>query len=156
MKKIPDLISIENTDEIHELSKSIVLKNMVNPVRNALDLFEKNISRLIFLPDIPHIEFRLETIQMLFDAMGEEMKGGQYKLFLKNVGEAIGKTLGESMMGFLHNASKLPKTEDVLTKLWNEWDMVSGWGKIKTVHKDREIVVTFEDSFLTSNRELDK
>ncbi len=156
MKNMPDLVSIDNTDEIHELSKSIVLRNMVDPVRNALDMFERNISRLIFLPDIPHIEFRLQTVQMLFDAMGDELKGGHYREFLRNIGESIGKTLGDSIMGFLLKNNKLPKTDDVLTKLWNEWDMVAGWGKIKSVHKEREIIVTYDDGFLTRDREHEK
>jgi hypothetical protein len=156
MKNIPDLVSTDNTDEIHELSKSIVLRNIVNPVRNALDMFEKNISRLIFLPDIPHVEFRLQTVQMIFDAMSEELKGGQYRQFLRRIGESVGKTLGESIMGFLVKNNKLPKTDDVLTKLWNEWDMVAGWGKISSVHKEDEIIITYEDGFLTRGRELDK
>jgi predicted hydrocarbon binding protein len=156
MKKVPDLVSEDSTEEILELSKSIVMRKMVDPVRNAMDLFEKNISRLIFLPDIPHIEYRTETVKLFFEALSREMKPSLYHDFLRKTGKTIGKSLGYSMMGFLINNNKLPKSDDVLTKLWNEWDMVAGWGKYKTEHTNDKITVTIEDSWLTRCAEKEK
>jgi predicted hydrocarbon binding protein len=156
MKKTPDLVNADSTDEVLTLSKNLVMRKMVDPVRNALDMFEKNISRLIFLPDIPHVEFRVETMEILFDYINHELKGGHYRKFMKVIGKSVGKSLGRNMMEFLMKNNKLPRTDDVITKLWNEWDMIAGWGKIKTFHENSQIRMTIEDSFLTRGIENDK
>lgn len=129
MKKIPDLVSHDNINEILELSNSVAIRDFVDPVKRALDLFERNISRLVFLPDIPRIEFRLKTIQILLESVSNELKGNYYKQFMRKAGKSIGKSLGNDMIEFLISNNKLPKDYEVVIRIWNEWDMIAGWGK---------------------------
>ncbi len=148
-RKMPDLISHEHIKELLELSNSNIMREMVDPVKHALEIFENNISRLIFLPDIPRLEFRYETIRILLDHISNEVKGGQYSLVMRNAGKAIGKSLGNDMIMFLMGNNKLPKDYELLMVLWNEWDLISGWGKRIYDADGKEITIVIDDSFLT-------
>lgn len=156
MKNIPDIVSHDDIKEVLELSNSHVMRDMVDPVKRALEIFEKNISRLIFLPDIPRIEFRSKTMELFLDSISNELKGGQYKQFMRSVGKSVGKSLGSDMIEFFAANNKLPKDYEVLISLWNEWDLIAGWGRRTYFIKGDEIVITVDDSFLTRAREDDK
>jgi predicted hydrocarbon binding protein len=158
MRKIPDLVSQDDIKDILEHSNSNVMREMVDPVKNALNLFEKNISRLIFLPDIPRIEFRTATMHLFLDTIAQSMKATQHRKIMKDAGLSIGMSLGNDMIEFLMGMNKLPKDYNVMIDLWNEWDSIAGWGKRTYDTEENTITIIIEDSFLnrTKNEDMHK
>jgi hypothetical protein len=156
MGKIPDLVSTENVREILELSNSMVMSDMITPVKKALDMFENNISRLIFLPDVPRLEMRLKTVQIIFESISNELKGKQHRHFLRSTGKTVGRSLGVEMVEFLMRHNKLPRDYEVFIKLWNEWDMIAGWGRRSYSINNNSIILDVDENFLTSGGWEDK
>lgn len=153
--KGPDLIGMEDLTELLEMSNSSTIKEIVDPIRNAMNLFEKNISTMAFLPDVSRITLRTATLQFLLNRFREEVKGKRYEEVLRKAGEIAGESFACDLINFLIKHNKLAKNERVLMNLWQEFDNIAGWGKFNIDYKGNDkIVVDVEDNFLT--RELDE
>ncbi|MBD3164143.1 hypothetical protein GF323_03010 [Candidatus Woesearchaeota archaeon] len=50
-----DLIGEEDIEEVFAESNSQTIKEIVKPVEKALELFQKNISTLSYLPDVERV-----------------------------------------------------------------------------------------------------
>jgi len=63
--KGPDLVGMEDITELLELSNTSTIKEIVGPIQKAMNLFEKNVSTMAFLPDVSRITLRIATLQLL-------------------------------------------------------------------------------------------
>ena len=154
--KGPDLVGMDDITELLELSNSRTIKEIVDPIKKAMNLFEKNISTMAFLPEVSRTTLRIATLQIILNQFREEIKGKQYKKTLEKAGETIGETFADDLIDFLIRHNKLAKNEKVLIKLANEFDNIAGWGKFDLQYGEDKIIVEVKDSFLTRELEEDK
>ncbi|MFH1053650.1 MAG: hypothetical protein V1740_04525 [Candidatus Woesearchaeota archaeon] len=148
----PELVDSGDIAQMLELSNSVTIKEIIEPIKRAMGLFEQNISTMAFLPDVSKTVVRIATFQSLLNQFREEIKGSRYDEILEEAGEVTGKTFAEDLFRFLLKHNKLPKDERVLLNLWIEFDTLAGWGNFRLEKSDNNYVIEVRNSFLT--REL--
>lgn len=143
------LIGKEDIDEVLALSDATVADEMIEPVRKALDLFEKNVSKMAFLPAVERITIRTKTLQQLLASIRKLMPG-EHKRVFKEAGEEIGASFANDLHSFLASNNKIPKDVETLLAIWNKYDSIAGWGNFKSTVNKNKITIEIEDSFLAS------
>src|SRR3989344_5586942 len=147
--KVPDLVDSEDIAELLELSHSTTIKDIIEPVKKAMDLFASNISTMAFLPDVQRLTIRIETLHDLLDGFRQHLTKDEFNRVLATAGEDAGRQFAHDLIDFLSKHGKLAKNEQVLLNLWQEFDSMAGWGSFAITKTPERIVVEVTDLFIT-------
>ncbi len=151
-----DIINEKDIGSILEESNTAIIHEIIEPIEKALSHFQHNISTLSYLPDVPRIAFRIETIQKILDAFMEQQPGQTPPQILAKAGEKVGSSFADDLFALLIKVKKLPRDSTVLIKLANEFDTIAGWGKFSCELKKDQVKITIEDCFITQSKDQPK
>lgn len=149
-RESPILCNEDQIDEVLELGKATIEKNIIEPIESTIEKLRKTISELQLLPGVDRVIFRIDTINYLFENIRKVLGDKRYRTIQKENGKLIGTSFAEDFINFLHDNGRLPKNENVLIKIWARIESNANWGQFTALHdENNNIIITVKNSFLT-------
>lgn len=144
----PELFGLGEIDELLELGKTKLLKDIIDPIESGVDKLKKSFKELQILPGTDTFITRVDTFHIILNQLRTTTDRRIFEEILRTAGESVGISFARDFIVFLRDNKKLPENEEVLIHFWNKIDTNGGWGKFVTEFEKDKIIVKVKDSML--------